>query len=83
MNTIEDFLFADQRRRIEKFQSLPAWKQYLALPVVLIGSFFQVMASSLTNGLYITLFLLLSKPIDSWRRWKAMRRGQLYTSFFD
>jgi len=83
MSTIENFLFDDQRRRIEKFQALPSWKQYLALPIVLISSFFQVLASSLNNGLSITVMLLVAKPVDSWRRWKAMRAGQLYTSFFD
>ncbi len=83
MSSIEGFLFDDQRRRIERFQSLATWKQYLALPIVLIGSFFQVLASSLNNGLSITLMLLIAKPTDSWRRWKALRTGQLYISFFD
>ena len=79
----ENFLFDGQRARIRKFQSLPRWRQYLALPLVIIAAVFQVLAACFDNGLSITLVLLIAKPMDNFRRWKAMRSGQLHTSFFD
>ena len=83
MGSIENFLFGGQRARIEKFQALPKWQQYLALLIGIVGGFFQVLASSLNNNFSTTLWLLAAKPVDNWRRWKALRSGRLYISFFD
>lgn len=80
---IDDFLFDDQRARIKRFQSWPLWKQYLSLPIGLAAALFQVIVNSLNNGLSITLILLVAKPADNFRRWRALKNEQLYTSFFD
>ena len=81
--SIDGILFDGQRAKIKKFQSFLLWKRWFALPLCLVAGIFQALGSIFNNPVSITMILLIAKPVDNFRRWRALKRGELYSSFFD